>query len=487
MARLSTETRHEVVILHQQGLSQAKISKQTGVSRCAVQALLKKHKETGNVEDRRRSGRPRKLSAADEIHIMFTSLQNRKMSSSAISSEVAETSGTQVHPSTVRRSLARSGLHGRIMSKKPYLQHGNKAKRFNYVFTMSSVKGTVGSDERREFCSFFDQIVQDLTVEDLGHPEIGDAILRLKRVLEYTVSGGKCNRGMTVLASFLELVRPELQKDENIQRALAVGWCVELLQAFFLVADDIMDNSVTRRGQPCWYKKEGIGLDAINDSLMLEACVYRVLRKYCRQQPYYLQLLELFLETSYQTELGQALDLITAAEGKVDLEHYTEGRYKSIAKYKTAFCSFYMPVAAAMYMAGIDGEDDHRNAKSILMEMGEFFQIQDDYLDCYGDPSVTGKIGTDIQDNKCSWLVVEALKRVNPEQRQILQENYGQDDAEKVQRVKQLYDTLELPAVYSRYEEKSYQRLQTLTSQLANGLSKEIFLGLARKIYKRQK
>ncbi|MGH0117122.1 UNVERIFIED_CONTAM: hypothetical protein FKN15_030967 [Acipenser sinensis] len=105
MARLSTATRHKVVILHQQGLSQAEISRQTGVSRCAVQALLKKHKETGNVEDRRRSGRPRKLTAADERHIMLTSLRNRKMSSSAISSELAENSGTLVHPSTVRRSL----------------------------------------------------------------------------------------------------------------------------------------------------------------------------------------------------------------------------------------------------------------------------------------------------------------------------------------------------------------------------------------------
>ncbi|MGH0172377.1 UNVERIFIED_CONTAM: hypothetical protein FKN15_063225 [Acipenser sinensis] len=94
MARLSTATRHKVVILHQQGLSQAEISRQTGVSRCAVQALLKKHKETGNVEDRRRSGRPRKLTAADERHIMLTSLHNRKMSSSAISSELAENSGT---------------------------------------------------------------------------------------------------------------------------------------------------------------------------------------------------------------------------------------------------------------------------------------------------------------------------------------------------------------------------------------------------------
>ncbi|MGH0128730.1 UNVERIFIED_CONTAM: hypothetical protein FKN15_035968 [Acipenser sinensis] len=110
MARLSTATRHKVVILHQQGLSQAEISRQIGVSRCAVQALLKKHKETGNGEDRRRSGWPRKLTAADERHIMLTSLRNQKMSSSAINSELAENSGTLVHPSTVQRSLVRSGL-----------------------------------------------------------------------------------------------------------------------------------------------------------------------------------------------------------------------------------------------------------------------------------------------------------------------------------------------------------------------------------------
>ncbi|XP_069806884.1 farnesyl pyrophosphate synthase isoform X2 [Dendropsophus ebraccatus] len=352
---------------------------------------------------------------------------------------------------------------------------------------MSSGTGTTVQDERQEFCGFFDQIVQDLTAEDWGHPEIGDAISRVKQVLEYNSPGGKCNRGMTVLASFRELMGPELQKDGNLQRALAVGWCVELLQAFFLVADDIMDNSVTRRGQPCWYRQAGVGLDAINDSFLLESCIYRVLRKYCRRQPYYLNLLELFLETSYQTELGQALDLITAQPGKVDLDRYTEGRYKSIVKYKTAFYSFYLPVAAAMYMAGIDGEDDHQNAKAVLLEMGEFFQIQDDYLDCYGDPDVTGKIGTDIQDNKCGWLVVEALKRATPEQRRILQENYGQEEEEKVQRVKQLYEGLGLPAVYARYEEESFQRLQHLISQHAHGLSKEIFLGLARKIYKRQK
>ncbi|KAM4690189.1 farnesyl pyrophosphate synthase isoform 2-T2 [Rhinophrynus dorsalis] len=375
------------------------------------------------------------------------------------------------------------------MGCESYTPAKNAASLYTRVlaWTMNSSQNSQVSNELQEFTSYFEQIVQDLTAEEWGHAEVGDSISRLKEVLEYNTPGGKCNRGMTVLASYRELVGPELQRDGNLQRALAVGWCVELLQAFFLVADDIMDNSVTRRGQPCWYKKKSIGLDAVNDSFLLESCIYRLLRKYCRGQPYYLHLLELFLETSYQTELGQALDLITAQPGKVDLNRYTEERYKSIVKYKTAFYSFYLPVAAAMYMAGIDSEEEHRNAKTILLEMGEFFQIQDDYLDCYGNPSVTGKIGTDIQDNKCGWLVVEALKRATPEQRSILEKNYGQDDVEKVQRVKQLFEEMDLSSVYKQYEEDSYQRLHLLISQHAQNLSKDIFLSLAHKIYKRQK
>ncbi|XP_030643630.1 serine protease HTRA3a [Chanos chanos] len=75
-------------------MTKAEISRQTGVSRCAIQALLKKHKETGKVEDQKRSGRPRKLSSADERHIELTSLRNRKTSSSAVSSELAATTGS---------------------------------------------------------------------------------------------------------------------------------------------------------------------------------------------------------------------------------------------------------------------------------------------------------------------------------------------------------------------------------------------------------
>jgi farnesyl diphosphate synthase len=57
---------------------------------------------------------------------------------------------------------------------------------------------------------------------------------------------------------------------------------------------------------------------------------------------------------------------------------------------------------------------------AILLPLGEYFQVQDDYLDCYGNPEIIGKIGTDIMDNKCSWLINQALAVASPEQRSIL-------------------------------------------------------------------
>ncbi|XP_029958284.1 farnesyl pyrophosphate synthase isoform X1 [Salarias fasciatus] len=372
-----------------------------------------------------------------------------------------------------------------------------RLKHFTPVLCTSSFQGDAtctGTQGKRpllsdpqQFDAYFEELVTELTERDYTDPVLADALKRLREVLVYNAPGGKRNRGLSVIGSLRELVPPSQLTQDTVQRALLVGWCIELLQAFFLVADDIMDGAVTRRGNPCWYKKEGIGLDAINDSFLLEGSIYRLLRRHCRDQPYYVHLLELFNEVSFQTELGQALDLMTAPPGKIDLGRFSMQRYKAIVKYKTAFYSFYLPVAAAMYMSGIDSEVEHSNAKHILLEMGEFFQIQDDYLDCYGDPAVTGKIGTDIQDNKCSWLVVTALEVMTPKQRAELEACYGRHDEASVEKVKALYNTLQMPTLYHKYEEESYQRLQKLIACHAQNLPHSVFLNFAKKIYKRNK
>ncbi|KAI4539748.1 hypothetical protein MG293_010143 [Ovis ammon polii] len=129
------------------------------------------------------------------------------------------------------------------------------------------------TQERQDFIQHFSQIVKVLTEEDTGHPETGDAISRLKEVLEYSAIGGKYSRGLMVVVTFQELVEPGKRDPDSLQWALTVGWCVELLQAFFLVSDDIMDSSLTRWGQTCWYLKPGIGLDAINDAFLLESSI----------------------------------------------------------------------------------------------------------------------------------------------------------------------------------------------------------------------
>ena len=73
-----------------------------------------------------------------------------------------------------------------------------------------------------------------------------------------------------------------------------------------------------------------------------------------------------------------------------------------------------------MRVAGVTSDVAYTTALDILLPLGEYFQVQDDYLDCYGTPEKIGKIGTDILDNKCSWNINVALQACTPEQRQIL-------------------------------------------------------------------
>lgn len=277
--------------------------------------------------------------------------------------------------------------------------------------------------------------------------------------------------------------------EEQFEHLSILGWLTELLQAFFLVSDDIMDSSITRRGQPCWYRHEGVGLIAINDAFMLESSIYLILKQRFRSHPAYIDLVELFHETTWQTELGQLCDLITAPEDNVNLDNFSMEKYMFIVTYKTAYYSFYLPVALALLYLQVATPETLKQAHDILIPLGQYFQIQDDYLDNFGDPSVIGKIGTDIQDNKCSWLINQAIARATPEQRAVLDAAYGRKDKEQEAKVKKIFDELELEKVYKEYEEKVVGELRAKIAAVdeTSGLKKEVFESFLAKIYKRTK
>jgi farnesyl diphosphate synthase len=165
---------------------------------------------------------------------------------------------------------------------------------------------------------------------------------------------------------------------------------------------------------------DGVNLNAINDALMLENGIYYLLWKYMRDQPYYANLVEIFHEAVLKTAVGRTLDTLTHTEtGAPIFDKFTMDRYSMLARFKSSFYSFVLPMSAGMYVSGITKPELHRQAKIILLDMGEFYQTQDDFLDCYGDPGHTGKFGTDIQDGAFSWLAVVYLQRATSELQQI--------------------------------------------------------------------
>nr|ALL35402.1 isopentenyl diphosphate synthase [Psylliodes chrysocephala] len=339
-------------------------------------------------------------------------------------------------------------------------------------------------EESRDFMAVFPDIVRDLT--DAGrHTDIPEVTKRFAKVLQYNVPTGKKTRGLSTVIAYKMLEKPENLTPENVRLANILGWCVELLQSYFLISDDIMDRSEFRRGQPCWYKKDGVGLLAVNDGILVENSIYSILRRYFSSLPCYVPILELFHDVTFKTAMGQSLDCLCLKDGKPLLDQFTMKRYNSIVKYKTSYYSFQLPVSLGMYLANMYDEEQHRQAKTILLEIGEFFQIQDDFLDVFGDSSVTGKIGTDIKDGKCSWLAVVALQRASPAQRKIMEEHYGRPEEESIQTIKQLYGELALPATFSIYEEESFNIIKTHIHQISKGLPHDLFFKTMKKIYKR--
>lgn len=328
--------------------------------------------------------------------------------------------------------------------------------------------------------------------------------------LIHNTVGGKCNRGLSVVDSERLLLDRELVPDEYL-RAAMLGWMIELLQAMMLVLDDIMDSSKTRRGKLCWYLVPKIGMAAVNDATMLESAIYMLLKKYFKHHPAYVSspcllvvsiqassnvelrmqvdMIELFHEVAFKTELGQTYDMLTAPEDDVNLNNFNLDKYTEIVIFKTAYYSFYLPVALALYDTGKATLQNLKQAEDILISIGEYFQVQDDYLDAFADPSVLGKIGTDIQDNKCSWLVNQALQRCSSDQRRVLQENYGRKSDEHEKVVKLLYHELRLEGVYNEYEEAKMTDIRQMIANVdeSQGLKRSVFEELLQKIQKRSK
>ncbi|XP_061396813.1 uncharacterized protein LOC133332427 [Musca vetustissima] len=305
----------------------------------------------------------------------------------------------------------------------------------------------------------------------------------LTNAIKYHLEKSECKILQIATMTYEHFVKSKNILPNNSHLAHIMGYCTEFVNIGVLMLDDIMDDGIYRCGHLTWYKLHGIGV-AINDAFMIEHSVYALLKHYFGNLQCYRELVEIFHETVFIAACIQSLDMVYM---KNPVNTFNMETYKAMAANKVSYDHLYLPFVAALYLAGFTDKMILEQSKTVMTEIGTFYQIKNDYMDCFSTLDRFGKIGTDIQDNKYSWLVVTAMERANEQQKQIIYECYGKKDPEKIQKVKDLYTTLDLPNVYAAALEESYNKSKSLIYNISDKAIQEILLQIANRIYCREK
>eukprot|EP00467_Chlorarachnion_reptans_P013036 CAMPEP_0114510388 /NCGR_PEP_ID=MMETSP0109-20121206/13758_1 /TAXON_ID=29199 /ORGANISM="Chlorarachnion reptans, Strain CCCM449" /LENGTH=408 /DNA_ID=CAMNT_0001689687 /DNA_START=30 /DNA_END=1256 /DNA_ORIENTATION=+ len=339
-------------------------------------------------------------------------------------------------------------------------------------------------------------------------PGLDSFLQRDKEMFEYTILGGQCFRGVLVCAATLEMLkkrRLEEVSEERMVQIMSVGWALEILQAAFLVADDIMDESHTRRGKACWHKVDRV--HAFNDVFKLEHFAFYVLKRHLNKEEF-ASVEKVFRSVILKTTFGQGLDLEYSSiikrlpvrwdSGEVK-EKLSMSSYEKIVAHKTSYYTFHLPLAAALCLAGEeeseaegvceakDGRDPHderelsisESISRIALELGQYFQVQDDFLDVYGDPKKTGKIGTDIEQRKLTWLMARAVQKADEK---TLQAAFKSKE-KYVETMKQMFMDLELRKEYLAYENAVCAKIQSWVEKGKGKIPSQTILLILKKIH----
>lgn len=303
---------------------------------------------------------------------------------------------------------------------------------------------------------------------------------------ETNLRNGKLFRGLTVPETGCTLLDRPLSSDEFHDLGI-LGWLVEMFQAYLLVIDDIIDGSATRRGQTCWYRRPSVGLLAINDACVIRSAIFALLKSHFREHPCYLQMLESFNEIILLTESGQEADAIASQQNGP--EEWTMDQYQRITLLKGGYYVFYLPVLLGLQYLNLATPLNVQEIQNILIPLGQFYQFQNDFLDVLGDSARTGKIGTDIQENKCSWVVIQALRVCQDSRWDIICKKYGCPEQEAAAEVNEIFHSLPLSRVYEEEADEFFTGLQNKTANVdqSEGLRKgtfEILAGVVYNLYK---
>ena len=257
----------------------------------------------------------------------------------------------------------------------------------------------------------------------------------------------------------LTIISSSLYNNDN-EYSLPAAISNEIFHNFTLVHDDVMDSSSIRRGKDTVHVKWNLN-QAILSGDVMQILAYKCLESYDSETQK--KLIEAFNDTAIKVCEGQQLDIEFESQNNLKFDDYIQ-----MINYKTAVL-----LASSLKMGGIinnASETDLKSLYQIGLNMGTAFQIQDDYLDLFGDQNIIGKkIGGDIIKNKKTVMYHLYKENSSIEDSNILDEIYNDSNIQndqKVSNIKKLFEENEIDLktteLVKKYTSKTDEYIDTL-------------------------
>jgi geranylgeranyl diphosphate synthase type II len=246
----------------------------------------------------------------------------------------------------------------------------------------------------------------------------------------------------------------------DIKDALPAAAAVEIFHNFTLIHDDIMDAAPLRRGKETVHEKWDINTAILSgDAMLIEA--YRQLEYYPAE--IFKPMMEFFSKTALEVCEGQRDDMDFETRDQVGIDQYL-----TMIKYKTAVL-----LGCALKMGALVGGASPKDQQALYtfgIQLGLAFQLQDDYLDVFGDPETFGKqVGGDIIENKKTFLFLKALELASAQEVRELRDLFSiktRDPQAKVERVTQIFKASGSAdgarELIRTYTQEAFEQLETL-------------------------
>ena len=331
---------------------------------------------------------------------------------------------------------------------------------------------TFGTQKNKIMLTFQEALaIINREIKDIDYPKNPQSLYEpIAYILD--LKGKKIRPILTLLACNL------YKEDVGDAVNMALAW--EIFHNFTLMHDDVMDKADMRRGQATVHKKWNENTAILSGDAMLILSYIYITKS---NEKHLKELIELFSKTATEICEGQEYDM--QFENRLDV---TEDEYLNMICLKTAV----MLGASLMSGAIIGGasEQDQKYLFDFGINLGLSFQIQDDLLDAYGNPSVFGKkIGGDILCNKKTYLLISALNISNKEEKEeLLWWLKSMDNGEeKIKAVVDLYDRIHIKEKAHDKIEYYYQKaMQALSFVDVEENKKDVLINLAKELMIRE-